>query len=338
MKKSARREIGAILAFTLAMAVFIAVFSSIVTPKRYSYGSTWGSYLKEEKNSIDVMYFGSSITYCDVIPAVIWENSGLSAYVMAGPEQTIPISYYYMKEAVRTQHPKMIFLEVTGVFFSRYQNYTKLNIGYMPWSPNRLEATFHAAERSEWTGLLFPLYNYHSRWDTLEQDDLKTGLLGYGPDDLAGYTFLSASIPQSEVELRGEVLDKENYNRNIDFLRKTATFCKEQNIELVFYLAPTYWSLSGEHTALLKDSVGGMEGVTFLDYSGGMAELGVDGSRDFFDSLHLNYRGAEKFSACLANWMQTDRGLVPSENTDQALWQTRLETYHELRDADSAAQ
>ncbi|MPM10506.1 hypothetical protein SDC9_56838 [bioreactor metagenome] len=337
MKKGTIKEIYAVIAFTLALAVFIAVFSSVVTPKRDSYGSTWGSYLKEEKNSIDVMYFGSSITYCDVIPAVIWDNSGLSAYVMAGPEQTIPISYYYIKEATRTQHPKMIFLEVTGVFFKQYQNYTKVNIGYMPWTLNRLAATFNAAERSEWAGLLFPLYNYHSRWDTLEHTDIEIGLFGYGADDLAGYTFLNASTEVNEVKLRGEVLDKENYDRNIGFLQKIAALCKEQDIKLVFYIAPTYWILSDEHTAMLKDSISGIEGVTFIDFNDSIADLKLDCRQDFFDLPHLNYRGAEKFSARLAGMLRTDYNLVPSENTDKALWKMRLEKYDELCNTDSPA-
>ena len=78
----------------------------LLMPVRTDYGSTWESYLQEEKNTIDVMVFGSSIAYCDVIPASIYEKTGATCYIIASAEQTIPISYYYLKQALKTQSPK----------------------------------------------------------------------------------------------------------------------------------------------------------------------------------------------------------------------------------------
>ena len=61
-----------------------------------------------------MLFFGSSMVYCDVVPAIIWEETGLRSYVMAGPEQTIPITYYYLREACKTQSPQAVVIELTG--------------------------------------------------------------------------------------------------------------------------------------------------------------------------------------------------------------------------------
>ena len=85
------------LAFFLAAALFVSISyfaGGILMPHRVDYGSTWHSYLKEDKDTIDVLVFGSSIAYCDVVPAVIWKNTGVTAYVMSGPEQTLPMSNF----------------------------------------------------------------------------------------------------------------------------------------------------------------------------------------------------------------------------------------------------
>ena len=331
MKKAVKKEAAAIVITLAALASTICLLTAVLTPKRYDFGSTWGRYLKEDKNSIDVMFFGSSIVYCDVAPAVIWKYSGLSAYVMAGPEQTIPISYYYIKEAVRTQNPKIIFLELTGVFFDKYQNYTKVNIGYMPWGKNRIEATFKAAEPSERAGLLFPLFNYHSRWSSITPGDIKVALLGYERDMLAGYAFVSGYTEMTSTGLREVTQSGETYAENIDYLKKIIAFCEKESIMLCFYIAPTYSRLPDEHLSRLKSDLSELGGVIFVDFTYETDGLDLDGRTDYFDPLHFNRQGAEKFSKHLAALL-VDRFAVRSAGDfDAELWQKRYEAFESLK-------
>lgn len=331
MKKQTVKEIVSILVLALALTVFAGAASTLTTPKRMDYGSTWGRFLQEEENSIDVLFFGSSITYCDVVPASIWETSGITSYVMAGPEQTIPISYYYIREASKTQLPKAIFLEVTGVFFNRYQDFTKANIGYMPQGSNRLGATFFAAEKEERTGLLFPLHNYHSRWDSLESADFKVALQGYPADELAGYTFLSEAVAIDGIQPRNEVWDEENYRRNLDYLAKIAEFCQENDILPVFYIAPTCQPVSEEHLQMLEKDLSALANVRYFDFNLREGVPEFDSQIDWFDPLHFNFRGAEKFSRYIGGFMKDELGLSPTADADTALWTQRCKHFQSLK-------
>ena len=138
---SKRREAAAFGAAVLLFLLLSWGAGALLRPNRTEYGSMWPAFLQEPKNSADVLFFGSSLVYCDVAPAWIWAESGLHSYVMAGPEQTIPISYYYIRETCRTQKPRLVMLEATGMFYQKYQNYTRANIGYMPLTGNRIAAT-----------------------------------------------------------------------------------------------------------------------------------------------------------------------------------------------------
>ena len=333
-KKDFAKELLVVLSVAVAVAVFVAVIDPVLLPRRTDFGSTWGQYLEEPENSIDALFFGSSITYCDVAPAAIWESSGISSYVMAGPEQTVPISYYYLKECCKTQSPKAVFLEVTGVFFQRYQSFSKVNVGYMPAGLNRLQATFLATEREEWAGLLFPPYNYHSRWDQMTEDEIDLALGGYDTDIFAGYTFLDAARPITGAQPRGEVLDEKNYSKNIAFLQKIADFCKKESISAVFYIAPTYWPLSIENRELLERDISKIDGAVFVDFNSDEGLPAFDTQRDFYDLLHFNCFGAEKFSTYLGNFMTERLGLSPSQNADPALWQQRADYLHLMMPAD----
>ena len=144
------KRVRDIAAFLLAAIVFFTVSwqaARLLMPVRTVYGSDWERFLQEDEDSLDVLLFGSSLLYCDMIPAVLWEDTGLSSYVMAGPEQTIPTSYYYAKETFRTQSPQLVVVEATGMFYPQYTSYSKANVGYMPFGISRLEATFQAAEK-----------------------------------------------------------------------------------------------------------------------------------------------------------------------------------------------
>ena len=154
--RSWKKELLGFVCCLLALVIFCAGASAVVLPKRYDYGSTWDMYLKEEEDTIDVMFFGSSLAYCDVVPATIYQETGITSYVMAGPEQTMPITYRYLKQACKTQSPQVVFLEATGMFYPAHSRSTAVNICYMPWSLDRLALTFQVAEPDEWPGLLFP--------------------------------------------------------------------------------------------------------------------------------------------------------------------------------------
>ena len=89
---SLKKELVGILCLIAALAVFSAAASRVLTPKRLDYGATWNMYLKEPEDTVDVLFFGTSLAYFDVVPAVIYDGTGITSYVMAGPEQTCAVT------------------------------------------------------------------------------------------------------------------------------------------------------------------------------------------------------------------------------------------------------
>ena len=53
----------------------------------------------EEKNSLDFVFVGSSQMFTSVVPAVLWEEYGITSYDFGANEQPMYLSYYYIKEA-----------------------------------------------------------------------------------------------------------------------------------------------------------------------------------------------------------------------------------------------
>lgn len=340
---SLKKELLGLLCLLLALVLFCAAVTPILTPKRHDYGAVWGMYLKEPEDSIDALFFGSSLAYCDVIPSVLYEETGATSFVMAGPDQTFPVTYHYLREACKTQSPKTVFIEATGLAHAKNSSFVKVNLTYMPWSRERLTPTFSEVlteggktpeeteqmEQEARTGLLFPLYAYHDRWDELSLTDFKEGLLGYDTDSLAGYTFLKRIMPIEKMSDRAADDSADNYARNLEYAEKIVEFCGEKNIRPIFFLSPLTQRLSGEQRDKLSRDLTALR-AEFIDFNKTFDAFGFDLSTDFYDERHLNYRGAEKFSRYLASRLP-EWGVTPSGKEDKSLWQERVDHYAGLR-------
>ena len=319
---SKRKGLAAFLAALLAFLLLSWGAGDLLRPVRREYGSMWPAYLREAPDSFDVLFFGSSLVYCDIAPAWIWEESGVRSYVMAGPEQTMPITYYYIREACRTQSPKTVMLEITGMFYAQYQNYTRANISYMPWSGNRLAATFAAAEPSLRFGLLFPLYDYHGRWTEVSPGELYHALVP-AEDALAGYTLLTYACEAPAVCEREEfTADSETYRENLLWLEKIRDFCAKEGVALQLYIAPSAARIPAAALRTLQSDVSA-RGIALADFNDALPELGIDDGADWYDNLHFNVRGAEKFSRWLGGYL-SQRPELARSGADAQRWSERL--------------
>ena len=322
-----KKRIVAGVLFLAALLALVLRASYVTPPEQREFGGGWNMYLREPGDSIDLLFLGSSMTYCDVVPADIYAKTGLTAYVMAGPEQTPCLTYYYLREAFKTQSPSAVFLELTGVMFERYMSYTKANVGRMPyWSLNRLRATLEGAEPEQRAGLFFPLYNYHDRFT--DPSSLFRRRADERLDPLAGFTLMSGSEPQSKRGAREFDLSEADLENNLKYLSLIEELCAARGAELVLFQAPSCAYLSGADLERILSAVA--EDTSFWDFSASplYERTGLDAETDYYDYLHTNAAGARKFSAALADVISERLELTPCAH-DEALWQWRMDLLEE---------
>ncbi len=320
-----KKVIIEITAFLLCLILLLGVtwhMGYILMPERNDYGGTWNMYLEEPRDSIDIMLVGSSHVYCNVIPALVYENTGYSTYCLTAPCLTMPLAYYYIKEGLKTQSPQVIMLEATGFFFNRYMGHAKASIGYMPPTANRFMATLTSAEPSERAGLLFPMYNYHDRWDEFELSSYFKKRADVKPDINAGYTYLDTSEAQTRAERVFEYT-QDDIALQQKYLKKIIELCDSKNIQLEIIITPAASYVSDADKQYIT-AVSGDTRIT--DFNDGFDALGLDLNRDFYDARHLNVYGAKKFSAVLAKHISNNYTLKKSE-VDQHLWSARTAKY-----------
>ena len=86
--------------------------TTVLKDKRvtFDYDSTRkvNGFYAEEKDSLDFVFVGSSQMFTTVVPAVLWEEYGITSYDFGNNEQPMYLSYYYIKEALKYQKPKTL--------------------------------------------------------------------------------------------------------------------------------------------------------------------------------------------------------------------------------------
>ena len=91
----------------------------MLTPK-YDYGiCSMVNFYEQPQNSVDVLLVGTSMFYSGVNTNVLWAEYGIPAYNLFSEEQTFWISYYMIREALKTQQPKVILLDAQS---ARYED------------------------------------------------------------------------------------------------------------------------------------------------------------------------------------------------------------------------
>lgn len=294
--------------------------------------STRGIY-EEEKNSLDVVFVGSSNIYNGVSPLEIWEETGITSYSYASPEQKIWLSYYAIEEVLTLQNPKIIMLDVNEAFADDYleeDNIRKL-LDNMKLGKAKLDAINDEMldyGMQDKLSYLFPIIRYHTRWNSLNKKDFKKLFYQYD-STYKGYVLskrITAFTGNTKyLEYTEDTTQIQEVAKS--YLDKIVELCKENNTELILIDMPSPNSWSYPRHKAISDYADSKE-IQFLELNC-VDDIGIDWNTDTQDKgWHLNIYGASKVSRYIAKYLQENYDFEDKrENEKFAEWNSDLEIY-----------
>lgn len=296
-----------VILFTLIQTVLVPQYGSDSTTKVEGYYAL-------EKNSVDVLFVGPSQMFCTVDAPRLYNEHGIHAYDFGASDQRLSMSYYYLIEALKTQNPKAVFVEVCEIFEPNDtidDSTVAWNYAPMRASTDKyrsLLATFQGDKKKAFEYSYVPLFAYHSRWNSLRLTDFVYYPWFFFVYDGAdrGFTSEENSAPQEIVfdktAASGEFLQIPAENQ--EALLSMNELCKEKGIEIVYFKAPSAdWTKN--ESASAKAFMEG-NGLTYLDMNDYLTEIGIDPNSDFRDENHLNSNGAAKSTDFLAQFIASN--------------------------------
>ena len=289
-------------------------------------------FYEQESGTIDVIFYGSSHTYSDINPAVIWDQEGISSYDLAGSLQPLWNTYYYMKESLKYQRPKVMVVELVRAIESREyieEARTVTNTFGMKFSKNKIEAIRVSTPDNLIPYLLgYPVY--HSRYAELSRADFAAYQGDPHGKASKGYYPLYVTKSYDSMADMSEVTESSDLApKSEEYLRKIIALAKEEDIPLVFMISPYQGIVESEQMIFNRCSeIAAEEGIPFLDFNQMYDELDLDPQTDMAEASHLNYRGTAKLSSYLASWLSEHYSLPDHRGDEQyASWEENAEDW-----------
>lgn len=307
MKKETKKILIIILILIISMIAFNRL-SILLVRKGNGYGSDVLNFYKQPRNTIDMIVLGSSHAYTSLNPYLIESETNLKTYDFCTQQQPLWITYYYLKEALKYQHPKYIVLEahmaVVGNNDYAEEQVNRDAIDKMKFSTNKIDVIKNSVEnKDDRVSYYLNIIKYHSRYKELNSVDIKTAFLGYTVDN-KGYIALEENGYIFNNDSKFTDNDSELYKKNREYLYKIINLTKKENINLIIVKTPT--SYNHEEMAKLNyiKKIAQENDILFLDYINNMTDLNLDYNNDFYDVGHLNKNGSIKFTKKFIEYLE----------------------------------
>lgn len=275
-------------------------------------------FLSLDKNTVDLLCVGSSHAYTSCNTEVYWNDFGIPAFCISGPSQSVVNSYYYMKEAFKTQNPKVVLLEASCLSSVLDSNEYRVvnNIAWMPYSKDRAEALKDSVEDLALrSNLEWNLFYYHSRWTQLTNQDFEYIFKNYRPGTKGFNPWWNYADYTDKLELWGTEYMIEPSEESVSYVDSIIALCEEHNAKLVIYVSPhfigktEYGRINWYREYFAQRNIEMIDGILLAD------EIGIEPDTDICNN-HVAYTGAIMFSEYIGNYL-TDKGYVADRKDEE---------------------
>ena len=265
-----------------------------------------------EKDSIDVLFLGSSQMFRTVDSERLYSEYGVNAYNYGASGQSMSITPYYFYEALKTQTPKLIAVEVGCVYYKNSELTAKeIAWNYAPTSLTKekvasLEQVLESKSKA-YLHAFCPLLVYHDRWRILNESGKSENKYDidyvlhpekYNGMYPRGFVGLDITNKQDFDYQNSDTALKEIPEESKNAIDRIAEECRERNIRLLFFKSPAPIWTKGDSESVKQFMA--ERDLTYLDLNEHIDRISLNNDSDFSDAKHLNTSGAEKVTDYLA--------------------------------------
>ncbi len=323
------KKVSKLGVFLLLFVIQFIIITNVLAYKREAALSR--CFYSYEKNSMDVVFFGTSKVYANINPCVLWQEYGISSFDFAGSSKPMWNTYYDIVETLKRQKPQLIVVDVYGVFGEGEYSSTEYAIEHvmgLQMSLNKWRDIKASVDEDKRMDFLFHYPIYHSRYNIVSEYDYRYCFGRTHPRYLPGTIMRYNTEPQTpEIDV-GEIIEKtELAEKQYIYLCKIIEMCKSKDIDLLLINAPCCMNKEVQMKINSAWEIAEEYGVPYLDFNIMYEEVGINFEEDFSDSGHLNYKGSEKYTRWLGEYL-SNQWKDKSSGFDGTMWEKSAEYYY----------
>ena len=318
-----------ILGMTLSYALFV------LTPK-YDYGiCSMITLYQQEPDTVDVLVIGTSAAQAGVNTSLLWEEYGIAAFDLCSAELPYWASYFYLKEALRTQNPRVLILDAKpSIYMLPYSRKARVVMSTygLQSLENRIGSIVASTHPDNTLKFLLGFPVIHNNYQTLTLNDFiyptDNGGRGGGWKGFTGYEgCLDFEPPWGDTSSGKTTPIHEKQQQYFEMMLQLA---QENGINVLVIGFPTPDYVHDHPYFNTIKALAESHGASYLNYNQpNIAEI-WDYAVDFADWQHLNIRGSAKLSMHLGAYL-TEHYELPNRHDQEnyASWDTYAEEWFE---------
>lgn len=280
----------ALVLFVLVSGVFLEGFPTSAV--------WWQRFYEMPEGEIDVVFLGSSHSYCTFDPDILDEKMGCNTIqIGSGSLDLVPLSYY-VQEVFQYQTPCLIVIEAYSFCDKRVPGEGGQGIDSevsrdnamkaMRWGKNRIKGNLDMFGRKAALKKMLPFWDNHANWQNLEYMETRLRYLirPNVADSEDRYeksqSVMSEKTAKAYYDMKPVTTQWEMREDQKEAFHTIMEICRQNETQVILVMAPIYkeWrshvNYESRHSQIqeLADEYG----VQFLDYN----------DKELYDSLNIN--------------------------------------------------
>ena len=321
-----------VIFFVLVFIVLLLPVMDVLKFKQHDGTLPMRNYYDLPEDTVDVLFLGSSHVGVNVSPNILWDEYGIAAYNCWGAIQPVWNTYYYLKECLKTQKPKVIVVDVLGAVVSYgdypdYQYQIKNLLGMRP-SREKIEAVLASAPKEQWGNFILELPTFHTRYNELTKEDFEYMPWDHHTDRPTIINEVSETVyPQSIRSTKNVPQAEPLTEKQEKYLRALIELCREESIPLELISSPYEASdMELGRFLTIEELVSEYDGLRFTNFNDCYQDYGIDPQHDYYDPGHFNTFGMPKYAKAIGQMLKDSYDLPDRRLDPDHIWYTSPET------------
>ncbi len=270
-------------------------------------------FYKEPKDSLDVIYIGSSNAYVHFNTVLAWNRYGYTTGLLSHDSQSFASTKLLIEEAEKYQSPYVYVIDL-ALSINELDSFEEAQIrrttDAMNFTNNRIQminkllSYINVTSINEKIGYYFSFLKYHNRWKNVNRESF------LGRDDLfKGFYYCKFT---NGIESHDSYVWKNNVTKieeeNKEVLLDLLEYIKLNNLNVLFVIPKRIFKDEDQYKLndvinIIKDN--NMEVINFNT----LQDLNIDFSHDLYNAAHLNLYGSTKYTLYFSKYLETKYNL-----------------------------
>ncbi len=272
----------------------------------------------QEKNSLDVVYVGSSAVYRFWNSMLAWEKYGYTSYAYSTASMNGKTYMAAIKDIQERQKDAVIMVEARGFLEAHMEAsitaadrrvFDSLDFDWNRWRSlydyQKITGIAWKDMLPEYLDLMYYHSNYYALWDKVHWKlaDNRTSNTDDSATRFKRFSIKEKVVPMEDPSIYRTEEKHPMTEMSERFYRNMLQYASEQDLKLVVVASPWIYGAEafGEYNTM--KAIAAEYGIPFVNSNENFADMGMDVNTDFYNRRHVNFDGANKYTEYISKYL-----------------------------------